>query len=56
MSDVQDPMLGNELFISSLLLPGIYADFQLPFKSVHKSNDVVVSAKLGIPVDTIDDI
>jgi hypothetical protein len=28
----------------------------LALESIHKSNDVVVTAELGVPVDTIDDI
>jgi hypothetical protein len=49
-------MLRDELFISRLLLPGIHADFKLSFKSIHKPDDKIVAVKLGIPIDTIDDI
>lgn len=56
MSDIQHPVLWNEFLIGGLLLPTSHGDFQLSFKSVHESNDIVTAFKRRIPSNAIDDI
>lgn len=56
MSDIQHPMLWNEFLIGGLFLPTTHGDFQLSFKSVHESNDIVAAFKRRIPSNAIDDI
>lgn len=49
-------MLWNEFLIGGLLLPTTHGDFQLSFKSIHESNDIVAAFKRRIPSNAIDDI
>lgn len=49
-------MLWNEFFIGGLLLPTAHGDFQLSFKSVHESDDIVAAFKCRIPGNAIDDV
>jgi hypothetical protein len=49
-------MLWNEFFVGGFLLPTSHGDFQLSFKSVHESNDIVAAFERRIPSNTVDNV